>query len=301
MSRASHKNLARPRHGKVAREAWKVLRALGRYERMGCGLKEVAKDTELPLRTVQRRVNELVRAGMVQSPFRGHYVHVPDAADILADPQGREGAHGLVLHGQIDARTYMVPLFGATDTLALTNANARYAERVEEWRGRLVRLRFFPTTRSFVVYVPASKLPIPWGEFPQFREWLAGRLYPLTIGAWKVVEIGLNVDYDGWRLEGIKGVTLDRLNGTVERFYQKAPGLVRHEVHDTRSKHTLDQVVKLLREGSTLSQYERALRMELDIAHANGSGNGANGGDPAKARREPASVEPSEAWMGGYA
>lgn len=273
----------RPRsgHEKVARVAWLILRSLGKYDQMGCGVKQLVTDTQLPERTVKRHLADLLERELIQSPFRGHYVHVPDAADILADPTGREGVHGLVIHGQVARSTDLVPLFGP-----LEPGPGRYVERVDDWRGRVVRLRCFPSTGSVVVYVPASRLPIPWGEMRTFREWLGGRLYPVQVGGWKVVEMGLNMDYEGWRIEGVKSVTFDRFNSTVERFYQKTRSMVRHEVHDNRS-HPLDQVVKLLKEGSLVSQYERILKMELILSETRRPGKG-----------KP--IEPADALEGGY-
>jgi hypothetical protein len=254
----------RPRsgHEKVARTAWAILRALGKYDRMGCGVKQIVVDTRLPERSVKRHLKDLLDRGLVQNPFRGHYVHVPDAADILADPTGTEGVHGLVIHGKVARETDMVPLFGPRQV-----GPGRYIERVDDWEGRQVRLRWFPSTGSVVIYVPASRLPIPWARMHGFREWLAGRFYPYPVGQWKAVEIGLNLDYEGWRMEGVKAVTLDRFDGTVERMYQKTKSMVRHEVHDHRG-HSLDQVVKLLKEGSLVSQYERILKMELALSES---------------------------------
>lgn len=271
----------RPRsgHEKVARAAWMILRALGRFDRVGCGLKQLVTDTRLPERTVKRHLKDLLERGLIQNPFRGHYVHVPDAADILADPTGKEGVHGLVIHGKVARERDVVPLFGPKEV-----GSGRYVERIDDWRGRVVRLRFFPSTGSVVVYVPASRLPIPWGEMRAFREWLGGRFYPTQVGGWKVVEMGLNMDYEGWRIEGVKSVTFDRFDATVERFYQKTRSIVRHEVHDNRA-HPLDQVVKILKEGSLVSQYERILKMELALSQTRAPAKGKPVG-PAEAREE---------------
>jgi hypothetical protein len=273
--------LAGSGHKRAARAAWLILRALGRYDRIGCGVKQVVVDTHLPERTVKRHIADLLARGFIQNPHRGHYVHVPDAADILSGALGREGVHGLVIHGRVARASDLVPLFGPKEA-----GPGRFVERVDGWRGRQVRVRFFPSTLSVVVYVPATRLPIPWIEMRAFREWLAGRFYPQLVEAWKVVELGLNVDYEGWRIEGAKAVTLDRLEGTVERMYQRTKDMVRHEVHDNR-KHPLDQVVKILKEGSLVSQYERILRMELELSAVR------------KPERPRAALAP-DAWEGGY-
>jgi hypothetical protein len=247
-------------HEAVARTAWTILRALGRYDRLGCGVKDLLTDTRLPERTVKRHLAELLDRGLVQNPFRGHYVHVPGASDILADPLGREGVHGLVLHGKVAQTTDLVPLFGTKEP-----GPGRYVERIEDWKGRIVRFRLFPSTGSVVVYLPASRLPVPWVEFHGFREWVAGRFYPQDVGRWKVVEWGLNVDREGWQMAGVESVTFDRFDGTVERFYNKTRSMVRHEVHGTKPI-PFDQAVKILKEGSIISQYERILRMELETS-----------------------------------
>jgi hypothetical protein len=269
-------------HENVARVAWSILRALGRYERMGCEVKQIVVDTRIPERTVKRHLADLLARGLIQSPHRGHYVHVPDAADILADPTGKEGVHGLVIHGSVARTSDLVPPFGPGPV-----GPGRFIQRVEDWRGRIVRLRYFPATGSIVVYVPASRLPIPWLDMRGFREWLAGRFYPVQIGTWRVVEWGLNTDYEGWQMAGVQSVSLDRFDGTVERFYNKTRSMVRHEVHGKRP-HTLDQVVKLLKEGSLVSQYERILRMELELSTI-------------RARSKTKGLNHADAWEGGYA
>lgn len=254
----------------MARSTRAVLRALGAYDRAGASPKQIATDSRVPLRTVKRQLAALVREGTIAQPYFGHYTYAPGTPDILADPWGEEGLHGIVLvaeSGTLDLlRGSRGPL--AVELIDSPVLEAGYRERTRSWRGRLVRFRQYPTGR-LVVYVAATRAPIPWGGeggFGEFAGWLGGVLDPVDVGrALRVVEIGVHVDYRGWTLKGISAVELREFRGSLEQLYQKREA-VRHEIHLAPRELALRDAVRILREGSSTAQLAEALRLEVRLA-----------------------------------
>jgi hypothetical protein len=126
----------------------------------------------------------------------------------------------------------------------------------------MVRFRLYPTG-TLVVYVAATRAPIPWGGeggFAEFVGWLGGILEPVDAGrVFRVVEIGVHRDYEGWTLKGVQAVELRHFGGAIEQLYQKRSA-VRHEVHLHPKEVELREAVRIISEGSPTAQLERSLR-----------------------------------------
>lgn len=269
MSRAKIRpRLARPGPKKVARAVRRILVALGAYGKAGATSKTLAATTRVPVRTVRRYLNSLVRDRVIQAPYRGQYVYVPGTPDILADPDGQEGVHGLVLSCPNWPETLLRGSFGpGLEGVRTVVSGREYEERTRSWRGRMVRFRLYPTG-TMVVYVAASRLPIPWtgdGGFGEFVGWLSGVFDPVDVKrAFRVVEIGVHRDYQGWTLKGVQAVELRHWGGAIEQLYQKRSA-VRHEVHLHPKEVELRDAVRIISEGSPTRQIERALQSAVRV------------------------------------
>lgn len=249
-----------------------IVRALARYERVGATAKQLALDVGIPARSVQRRIASLVREGVIERLSRTHVRYDPRALDVTADPNGREGVHGLVLTS-----------FGwREDPLRPSGATALFGERGDEERphpryreahrsfnGRLVTLRLFDTGTLWVSF-PSTRRPIGWWESREIVGWLNGLLGVDDAGArFRVSEIGVHVDHPTLRVKGWKAVSLEDGLGLLQQFYEKKSAL-RHEFHlwgKRLRRLDLAGVVRILTEGSPEAQIERALLHELDLAH----------------------------------
>lgn len=244
---------------------------MGAFGRAGANAKTLAATAKVPVRSVQRHLNSLVREGTIQAPYRGQYVYVPGTPDILTDPDGLEGVHGLVLSCPVWRETLLRGSFGATLEAQPERASgAPYRERTRSWRGRMVRFRLYDSG-TFVVYVAATRAPIPWGGeggFAEFTGWLGGVLEPVDVGRlFKVVEIGVHRDYEGWTLKGVQAVELRHFGGAIEQLYQKRSA-VRHEVHLHPKEVELRDAVRIISEGSPTAQMERSLRAAVKVVEA---------------------------------
>jgi hypothetical protein len=266
---------------------------LAAHDRAGSNSKTLARELKLPLRTVQYHLRQLVRDEIVQEPYRGHFVWTPGVPDILADPEGEEGIHGLVLASlslrDAPLRTSLCARFPG---LLEHERGIRYGEHLTSWKDHVVRLRLYGTTGRLLVYVPSSRLPIRFGAFGEFVGWLSGILHPLRPEDLRVVQVGIHTDYGGWTLKGIQAVELRRFLNASEQLYQKV-GTLRHEVHLVPRDLTLDQAVRIIREGSPTAQLERLLRLEVEIERRREPG-------PAATPRDPRDLLPSRAHEGGY-
>ena len=245
-----------------------LLRLLGRYGRVGASAKMLAQEARVPHRTVKRYLSRLVSEGTIQTPYRGQYVYEPGTPDILADPDGLEGVHGLVLVCHDWPQTLLRGSFGPILGLAPEPRDgAAYSERTRSWRGHMVRFRLYPTG-TMVVYVASSRYPIPWGGeggFAEFVGWLGGSFDPVDVGrAFMVVEIGIHRDYEGWTLKGVQAVELRHFGGAIEQLYAKR-NAVRHEVHMHPKELTVRDAVQIVSEGSPTHQLVRALEAAARI------------------------------------
>jgi len=245
-----------------------LLRSLGRFGEIGATAKLLAKESGVPHRTVKRHLSALVRDGFVQKPYRGQYVYEPGTPDITADPNGQEGVHGVVLCCKDWPGSLLRGSFGPILTRETEpREEADYQELIRLWRGHSIRFRLYPTG-TMVVYVAATRNPIPWGGdggFDQFVGWLGGVLDPVDVGrAFRVVEMGVHMDYKGWAMKGIKAVQLRTFGGAVQQIYSKLNGL-RHEVHLYPKRLDLRDAVQIIAEGSPTRQLERALELALRL------------------------------------
>lgn len=287
--------VARPAQRKVARVMVRVLRVLLRYDRAGAGSKQIARDARLPLRTAQLYLKRLVRDETIEEPYRGHYRYRPPAGDLLADPEGVEGLHGIVLATSKLHEDPLRMLLCARFPGLVERGPYRYGETILDWHDHLVRLRLYRTGR-LLVYVPSTRNPIRFTSFGEFVGWLTGVLFPLEAEHFEVVQVGVNVDYGGWLLKGIRAVELRRFLNASEQLYQKL-GAVRHEVHLRPQDLTLDRAVKIIREGSPTAQIERILRLEIKLGQV--KAKIADEEKPTRLRR-PEAFPPGEAREGGY-
>jgi hypothetical protein len=249
----------------------RIVNVLGAYGKEGCGAKILAKDLKWPLRTVQWHLRRLVSAEVVEQPFRGHYVYVPEEMDLTAFPGGIDGCHGITLvSGRL--RGGIPPLVSLRDPAEWPAKEGfpRIREVRLDWEGRDVRLWYYSGTMRFRVMTQNDRNPIPWVRMREFMGWLNGLFHPLSVNEWLLVEIGVNVDYPNLRMEGLKAATFQSWVNAVERAYQKLAYVLRNEVHTAAMDEAgrilpFDKVIEKLVEGSPVRRMERMLEKELEL------------------------------------
>lgn len=288
------KPLAPPRNRPLARIAGRILRQLARFDRAGSTSKQLARELGLPLRTVQYNLAALVRDDVIQEPYRGRFVYAPNVPDILTDPAGQEGIHGLVIATSALRGDLLRRILLQRYPKLQQSIGSRYGEEILSWEDHVVRVRFYPSTGRLLVYVPSTRLPIRFGAFGEFVGWLTGVLHPLRPDLLEVVQVGVHVDYGSWTLKGIRAVELRRFLNAAEQLYQKV-GAVRHEVHLVPRELSLEQAVRIIREGSPTAQLERLFRTQLEIERQSAKPA------PGTTFRDPTAQEPGDAVRDGYA
>jgi hypothetical protein len=186
----------------------------------------------------------------------------------------------------------------------------RIREVRADFEGREVSLWFYPGTARFRINLKNDRNPIPWDQMNEFRTWLNGLLYPLSVDKWSVIELGVNVDYVDLRMDGLKSGTFQEWTNAVERAYQKLSHVLRNEIHTApMNSHKrilpFEKVIEKLVEGSPVMRMERMINKELEAARLNAEtarlrleiAKLGGGGVP---RRKPSEVNPGEAWEVGF-
>ena len=206
--------------------------------------KEVAKGIGAKGRTVRWHMEKLASSGVVESPVRGLYQLKLGSPDITKDPSGKLGLHGIVI------KVPDLPEGPQGGPVGRVRGWKQFGElwkAYEEFEGRTVRLHYHSRTRTLLVYMEASRLPLELEEVKEYRLWLKFLLHPVDPDVrGYLVQVGINKDYWNWRLDGVKGVRFAKWVNAYEAIYQKTERSIRHEVHLTLTDMRLLDALKLI-------------------------------------------------------
>lgn len=128
----------------------------------------------------------------------------------------------------------------------------------EQWEGRILTLTFFDSVQSIKADLRSSNNPLGIPEFLEFCGYLQGRS-SLPLKAWKVTNIGLNYDYAGLRMDGIKSLNLDVAKNTLFKIYNHKE-VLRVEAH-TSPNIPLNEVLHVLQALSDST--EQTIRQQV--------------------------------------
>lgn len=243
--------------------------ALGQFGRQGCSLKEVARATGYPLRTVQRAVRRLLETDEVFEPDRGRYVLKSVYLDLTADPTARVGFQNLRFRVTNWRETPPPPCRTARPWRTVPGGDDRPREICElAWRGRQVKLVYYPGPKVLDVIV-AARDPIPLDAAAVFGEWLFAMLGLEQGETTEVTFIEVNSDHRLLRLEPLY-VELRDLTNVARVLYQRSEAL-RQELRIATPKADekpigIREAILALTEGSPQARMERLLKLELEAA-----------------------------------
>lgn len=250
----------------MARAQRLLLPALALYGDAGATCKQLARDIGRPRRTTSRWLRSLVMAGLLEGPVDGIFQFRPKAPDLIRDPRGIPGIHGLVIESRNwpadRLRVVIGHRFGA-DKVAPGATQRRWSGA---FNGRLVRFCYYPGTGQVRVEIPSSSFPIHPEDLPELLGWLSGTFSPFDGGALWVVEIGVHSDYPDVQLKGIAAVQLRPCVGAILQLYNKRADLLRREAHLYPRELSLERAVEVLWGESPTARLERAMRDALEVA-----------------------------------
>ncbi len=257
--------MANRRPRKLAQMQRVLFPILASFTPGGATTKKVALAARMPIRTVSRYLSLFVKLGWLAAPVRGLYTFAPGTPDLVRDPRGIPGVHGLVLVSRNWPRDLLRAALGAHFGAELVAPGVPFRRRNGSFNGRHVAFCYYPGSGQVRIEVPANPDPIRPEEFPELLGWLTAILQPLDGGSLWVVQIGLHVDYPDIELKGVQGVQLRACTTTILQLYQKQRDLLRYEAHLNPKELNLRAAVEILWEGSPTARLERALRQGLEL------------------------------------
>lgn len=272
--------------------------------RLGASPKELAKELNIPIRSVQRGLHELKTLGEAMERKRGLWVCRASYYDITSDPYsilGFQNVRLVVRNWRGGASTPSGMPFGWI--FRTQESGLLYAVCELGWEGRQVSLAWFPSTHVLTVWVSAKNL-VPAGQAGVFKGWLDGTL-GLTGAEEVVVEnveastdhgtFRITPTYIEWRSFPDLAHVVYGMNDRLREEYRIA-----RPTGDDGKRLSFRELVEHLVYASPLARAERMLKMELelkkaelDLAHRSAEGM-------APARRDPTTVRPSDAAEQGF-
>ena len=100
------------------------------------------------------------------------------------------------------------------------------------------------------VWVKVTDKPLSPNGLMELSAWLQGK-FNLDPSQFKLVQYGLNYDFPGLQMDGVKALTLKQFSNALIRIYQHGKG-VRYEIHQANKPDkaiTLEQAIATLKHG----------------------------------------------------
>jgi hypothetical protein len=243
----------------LSRVLAELKRLLARYEALGASRAEIESQVDVSLPTLKRALALGISQGWIESPFRGQYVlRQPGVTLDLAE--GQEGVHGLVLTTLSEPTSILRIVAGRLRERqeAKVSDTGRWVSVYADWKGRVVEFRIYRTDR-INVYVASTRQPYRWHEVEELAGWITAWIAPFDSDRLWVVQVGLNVDYKGFRMRGCRAMEWKAWRNAFRQVYQKREDLLRDEVHAWMrpGEISLSNLARTLKEGSALAQRER--------------------------------------------
>lgn len=210
----------------------RTLRYLASRGELGATPKEVARHTRIALPTVYRAIKVLVLQGRVRKDYLGHYVAKAYVQDILKVGEGKLGVHGIVFAGENYPPGPPKPGHIEPMPLGAWGDFKRHEEgfwQVEtSFRGRFARIRWWPTTRTLMVYLSTSKYPLPMNEVGELGAWMEAKADPVDVDVFSWVQTSANIDYWDWTFEKDRAIRLRAwVNGHLSLYEKVSEGRTR--------------------------------------------------------------------------
>lgn len=245
--------------------------SLSRYGRIGASLKDVARDSGFPLRTVQRAVRRLLEIEEVLEPTRGSYVLAATYHDLTSDPTALLGFQNL----RFKVSNWRLDPMPPCRTARVWDTESGGTEGIREvaefqWSGRSIKLIWHPRSETLDVWVRARD-PIPLDRAGELGGWLTAMLGLERGESTEAVFIEVNSDHKLLRLEPTY-IELRDLPRTAKVLYQHGDALRQEfrlaKPEDDGKPLQLSKALEALVYASPLARMERLLDKELDLARS---------------------------------
>jgi hypothetical protein len=214
----------------------------------------------------------MLKAGLIEKEYRGHYRIKP--------------RHGM---GSPPRLQNLLVVADKSKNPELRGRVSRHLEIVKEFPslpGEVFRVRLiYGEKRDKIHWTVKAPLGLDYYAFLMTRAWVESDVenrVGLRDLIWDVKSYELLWDSLGIRLEGVSVVTLDDLEGTLEKYYNKFYG-VRKEVRQSPEAAKFDEMVSLMMGGvptyqmtnqlailtSQMEELTRHLVGMIDVGQAN--------------------------------
>lgn len=199
--------------------------------------------------SVRTRLSKMVKAGLLIRPFPRHYKPVPTYG-VGSPPRIQnllvvaERAENPELKGRISGHVIEKEFLSFPD---------------EVFRVRLT----FGGKRDKINWTVKAPMGLDYYGFLMTRAWVESEVKSRTGFVdltWMVKRYELLWDHLGIRLEGVSVITIDDLEGTLEKYYNKFYG-VRKEIRQSPQSQRLEDLVALASGG--LPQYQMTSSLAL--------------------------------------
>jgi len=107
------------------------------------------------------------------------------------------------------------------------------------------------------VFINCSNNPLDYNDFARLEGYLWGLFPHIALNDWMVIQFGLNVDYYGFKLDGIKSMKLQLFKNMWFQIYQKEKELIRIEAHGTVKNITFEQCLNLITRVALMVEGDR--------------------------------------------
>ncbi len=236
----------------------KILSLLEAEPQMEYNAKSIAAIIRKDYSSVRKELRRMVDRGLIDNPHWGFYrsKNVILSAKGVAYPEPL--IHGLKLEYRgKECHRFRTGSF--LDSFKVkywvhrrNHAYEIFATPKIEGEIRRVTITIHRNKDLVEVWVPTSNKALTPEGLNELSAWLQGK-FELPPSAWMLIQAGINYDFPGLKLDGIKSITLEQFENALIRLYDKGDR-VRYELHLSHKKDdaraiNLGQAVTILKYG----------------------------------------------------
>ena len=215
----------------------------GRGE-IGATPKEIRKVVRISPRSIDHLLSELVSQQKARKEGRGQYCSAETPLSLLRFEQGLLGMHGNVFAAynypiRAEDPTRSPPAGEGPRAFPVGNfapwhlrgskdgKSGEFWESYSEFNRRRVRFRWWPATRTLLVYFATTKNPLTFEELTSLDGWFRHALDPVDPGqVLFVVQQSMNIDYRHLTMDGVKNLRWQPfLSSSLQAYNKEGRGL----------------------------------------------------------------------------
>ena len=197
--------------------------------------KEISKYTKLSIGTVKPYLRQMVVEDEIIQHDKGLYLstsHRVQESGAITEPLTTHGIKIEHRYNPKKAPPFLRAAIPVTFETHLHRINHSLTTNLV-FDNRKIRITLHEKAGLIEVFVNNTNSPYTLEDFRMWVAWLNGKFEMIPTGAWIIRQIGFNWDTSRIRLEGIKGISLQKFENIWIQLYQKTKNLVRIESHLT--------------------------------------------------------------------